>query len=37
MTPRARMTMNKRKIKRLTLKSGIGIVDMIKGFFGKKL
>jgi hypothetical protein len=37
MTPRARMITNNRKIKRLTLKSGIGMVDMIKGFFGKKL
>jgi len=36
MTPRARMMMKKRKIRRLTLKSGIGMVDMIKGFLGRK-
>jgi hypothetical protein len=36
MTPRARMITKKRKIKRLTLKRGMGMEDMIKGFLGRK-
>ena len=36
-TPRARIMTKKRKIRRLTLNIGIGTVDAIREFLGRKL